>query len=118
MKKVYVAGPISSGKTEQSLRNLRNGIVMGAKLLNLGFSPYVPHLDYQYNMVQDTLHIDAETYYEHDLQWLAVCDCMVVLPDYQKSKGVLAEIKFARERDIPVYYGLEALIIGELCLNN
>ena len=113
MKKVYVAGAISSTSTEQSLRNIRAGILMGAELLNLGYSPYVPHLDYQFNLVQDDIHIDVETYYKHDLEWLGLCDCMLVLPGWENSKGVNAEIDYAHRLNIPTYFSKEQLIASE-----
>lgn len=109
MIKVYVAGAISSSNTEQSLVNLRKGIVLGAELLSLGYSPYVPHLDYQFNLVQGDFHIDVEKYYEHDIEWLKLCDCMVVIDGWQASKGVNAEIRFARENNTPVYFCKEQL---------
>ena len=116
MKKVYVAGAISSTNTEQSLRNIRMGILAGAELLNLGYSPYVPHLDYQFNLVQDGVHIDVETYYRHDLGWLKACDCMLVLAGWENSKGVKAEIQFAWEQKIPVYFSKEELLMNEKCI--
>jgi hypothetical protein len=109
MKKVYVAGAISSSNTEQSLKNIRKGIVMGAKLLKMGYSPYVPHLDYQFNLVQDE-SIDVKAYYQHDLEWLTVCDCMLVLEGWENSKGVKNEIRFAWNNKIPVYYSLDELV--------
>lgn len=111
MKKVYVAGPISSSNTEQSLKNIRAGVKAGAKLLSLGYSPYVPHLDYQFNLVQDE-KIDVETHYKHDLEWLALCGCMLVLDGWDKSKGVKAEIKFAKDK-MPIYYSLNELLDNE-----
>lgn len=108
MKKVYVAGAISSSNTEQSLKNIRKGIVMGAKLLKMGYSPYVPHLDYQFNLVQDE-PIDVEMYYQHDLEWLALCDCMLVLKGWENSRGVKNEIWFAWGHKIPVYFSLDEL---------
>lgn len=113
MKKVYVAGAISAPNIEMGLRNIRKGILMGAELLNLHYSPYIPHLDYQLNLIQDDIHIDVETYYRHDLEWLGLCDCMLVLPDWKNSKGVKAEIEFAKKKGIPIYFSKEELVMHE-----
>lgn len=112
MKKVYVAGAISSSSIEQSLKNIRNGILVGAELLSLGYSPYVPHLDYQFNIVQDNF-IDVKTYYKHDLEWLSLCDCMLVLEGWENSIGVRGEIKFAITNEIPIYFSKQELIENE-----
>lgn len=109
MIKVYVAGAISSPVLEQGLMNLRQGILAGAELMKLGFNPFVPHLNAQYSLVQDEF-IDVKTHYECDLAWLTVCDCMLVLPNYEQSKGVAAEIEFAKQNGIPVYYNIDELL--------
>lgn len=108
MKKIYIAGAISSDKLEKGISNLRKGIVAGAEFLKLGYAPFVPHLDFLYNLVQDD-NFPVETYYKYDLEWLSVCDAVFVLPNSEKSKGVQAEIKFAKEKGIPIYYSKEEL---------
>ena len=113
MKKVYVAGAISAPNIELGLSNIRKGILMGVELLNLGYSPYVPHLDYQFNLIQNDVHIDVETYYKHDLEWLSLCDCMIVLPGWENSRGVKAEISFAKGIMMPIYFSKEELIMNE-----
>lgn len=113
MKKVYVAGAISAPSIEDGLKNIRKGIIAGAELLSMGFSPYVPHLDYQFNLVQSEVHIDVETYYKHDLEWLKLCDCMLVLPGWEHSKGVNCEIAFAEQNNIPIYFSKEQILMYE-----
>ena len=113
MKKVYVAGAISAPSIEDGLKNIRKGIVAGAELLNLGYSPYIPHLDYQFNLVQDEVYIDVETYYKHDLEWLKLCDCMLVLPGWENSRGVNNEIALAEQNGIPIYFSKEQLLMYE-----
>ena len=108
MKKVYVAGAISAANLEKGINNIRKGILAGAELLKKGFAPYIPHLDYQINLVQDET-IPVETYYKYDLEWLKCCDCMLVLPGYEKSIGVKAEIEFAKSLNIPIYFSMEEL---------
>ena len=106
MKKIYIAGAISSPVLEEGLKNLQQGIKAGAEVLKMGLYPYVPHLDYQFNLVQED-HIPVDIYYKYDLAWLEVCDCMLVLPGYEKSKGVAAEIDFAKKNKIPIFYSMD-----------
>lgn len=112
MKRVYIAGAISSDKLEKGISNLRKGILMGAELLKLGYAPFVPHLDFLYNLVQDD-SFPVETYYQYDLEWLSVCNMMLVLPDSENSKGVQAEIEFAKQNNIPIFYSLNELLLDE-----
>ena len=115
MIKVYVAGAISSSSFEVALRNVGEGIRAGATLLSLGYSPFVPHLDFQYNLTAHGAYMDVNTYYKHDLEWLAVCDCMFVLEGWENSVGVVREIKFAEENNIPIYYDLSDLMEEQKC---
>lgn len=110
MKKVYVAGAISAPTLEKGLKNLREGIACGATLLKMGFCPFVPHLTAQFNLVQEEL-IPVETHYQYDLEWLEVCDCMLVLPGYENSVGVAREICFAKAKRIPVFYSIVELMM-------
>jgi len=109
MKRVYVASAISAENLEKGLGNLRKGILAGVELLKRGYAPYIPHLDYQFNLIQDE-HIDVDLYYSYDLEWLSVCECMLVLPNWENSRGVKAEIEFAKENNIPIYYNIEDIV--------
>lgn len=109
MKKVYVAGAISANNLEGGLRNLRQGILMGAELLKAGFAPFVPHLDFQYCLVQDE-RIPVETFYEYDLEWLKVCDYILVLPNSENSKGVKEEIETAERLGIKIFTSVVELM--------
>ena len=109
MKRVYVAGAISSPILEQGLNNIRRGIIKGVELLKLGYAPYIPHLDYQFNLMQDE-HINVDLYYSYDLEWLSVCEAVLVVEGWEKSRGVKAELEFAKENNIPIYYNVEELL--------
>jgi hypothetical protein len=51
---------------------------------------------------------DWEEWLRIDLDWLKVTDAVVRLPGY--SKGASLEVAKAQELDIPVYYGVAALL--------
>ena len=110
MKKVYIAGSYSSDNVLDILDNIRKGIRAGTEVLLAGFSPYIPWLDYNiFLQLRDDEQISVSDIQEHSLAWLEVSDAVLVLPDYENSKGTLAEIKRAGELGIPVYYNLEDL---------
>ena len=89
-----------------------NEVTKGFEILKLGYAPYIPHLDYQFNLMQDD-HIDVELYYRHDLEWLSVCQAVLVVEGWEESKGVKAELEFAKEHNIPIYYNVKDLLDNE-----
>lgn len=102
MKRVYVAGPITKG---DQFANVRAGIEAGDQLLNLGYAPYIPHLNYSWHMMFPHAN---EVWYRLDFEWLAMCDALVRLPG--ESPGANAEVQFAMDRGIPVFFGVTALV--------
>lgn len=114
MKRVYVAGAMNADNILDVLTNISIGIEQGAKLLEIGFAPFVPHLDIAFRLQQGPKYnVSMETYYEYTKQWLRVSDCVLVCPGYEKSIGTAAEVHFAHELTIPVYYSIDDLIKGE-----
>jgi len=110
MKKVYIAGSYSADNVLSVLDNIRKGIRAGTEVLLAGYSPFIPWLDYNiFLQLRDNEQISVSDIREHSLAWLEVTDAILVLPDYENSKGTLAEIKRAGELSIPVYYNLEDL---------
>lgn len=109
MKKVYLAGAYS-GNTLEFLDNIRRGMRMGTELLLKGYAPFVPWLDHQlFLQLRDDESICIEAIRNYSLEWLRVSDCVLVLPNSQKSAGTKKEIKLAKELGIPIYYRLEDL---------
>ena len=101
MKRIYVAGPITKGDYPA---NIRQAIDAGLRLLELGFSPYIPHLDLLMVLVKP---LPFETLIEWDKDWLILCDALLRLPG--ESKGADIEVAFALEHNIPVYFSIESL---------
>ena len=104
-KRIYVAGPITKGDYPQ---NIRNAIDAGVKLLDLGYSPFIPHLDFVMLMVHP---MSFEYLLEWDKDWLIVCSAVLRLPG--ESRGADIEEAFAQENAIPVYYSLSELVKGD-----
>lgn len=100
MLRVYVAGPISANTAQKVLTNLGQGIREGARIFNLGASPFVPHLNYHFSL---EFEHENDTYYEADNVWLDVSDVVVMLPRWKTSKGAKAEKRRAEGLGIPVY---------------
>lgn len=109
MKRVYIAGPYSANNVLGVLKNIGRGEKMAAKLFSLGFAPFCPWHDKSFVIDRPDDDFTVEQFYKYSLAWLEVSDAVLVLPDYQESKGTLAEIERAQELRIPIYYSLEAL---------
>ncbi len=108
MKRLYIAGAYSADNAITLLNNMRKGMRMGTRVLCQGIAPFVPWLDYQFQlMLQDGENLILSDYYAYSLAWLEVSDAMLVLPGYESSKGTHAEMKFAREHGIPIFFELE-----------
>ena len=100
-KRIYLAGAYSADNVLQVLHNIRLGISVASKFTKQGLAVFCPFLDYQYSFFHD---LTIQDYYEYSLAFLAVCDEIWVLPHYEKSKGTLQELQFAKERNIPIKF--------------
>jgi len=112
--RVYVAGAYSADNVIDVLNNIREGIKASAKLLKLGHEPFCPFLDYQFQFFEPELEV--EDYYRYSIAWLEVSQAMIVLPDYEESKGTLNEIWTAKELEIPTFYSMQDFL--EWCGHN
>lgn len=111
MIKVYVAGPLSTGKDHQGALydamclNVRAAIDAGSQLMKLGFAPFVPHYSHFGNLFhfhtwQEWMAIDKE--------WVRTCDALLRLPG--ESKGADQEVVWAQEAKIPVFTDINSLV--------
>jgi hypothetical protein len=62
--------------------------------------------EYALKRDQNTRLITHEEWMRADLEMLGRCDqlCVLMLPGWEKSRGVREEIEFAQERQIPIIY--------------
>ncbi len=100
-KKVYIAGPISLGNSEQ---NTRAAIDAGQFVRRVGHIPFIPHLAWLWQLIYPAT---AEEWYAYDNEWLAVCDALLRLPG--KSYGADNEVRLAERLGLPVFYTPEVL---------
>ena len=102
MKKVYIAGPYTKGDVAQ---NVRDAVFAADRLSRAGYAPFIPHLTHFWHLLCPH---DWEFWYEQDLHWLEVCDCVLRLPG--ESVGANREVRRARELGMPVYWAVETMI--------
>lgn len=108
MKRIYVAGAYSSDNVISILDNIRNGMRAGTELFLKGYSPFVPWFDFHFQlMLRENEILSVEDYYRYSIDWLEVSDAIYVLSLSENSKGTKAEIKRAKELNIPIFYSLD-----------
>lgn len=101
--KIYIAGPYSNSDHMEVMRNIRAGQELAKRVLDLGHSPFCPFIDYQLLFYGDW-NTSVDQMYLYSLDFLEVCNVMLMLPSWQNSKGCIEEVKVAYKYDIPVYY--------------
>jgi hypothetical protein len=108
--RVYIAGPISKGDLQS---NIDRGTIAATELLRAGFAPLCPMLTCYMDGVPPSAlaGVDEEVWYDSDLPWVAVSDCVLRLPG--ASVGADKETDLAETLGIPVYYDLGRLVNAE-----
>lgn len=110
MRKVYIAGAMNADNILTMLENISIGIRMGGEVLKLGLAPFVPHFDILFRLQQGKdFDVPMQTYYDYTMEFLKTCDCVLVCPGWENSKGTKAEIAEACSREIPVFFSLDRL---------
>jgi len=102
MKRVYVAGPYSSGDVAA---NVRNAYAAATRLADAGFAPFVPHHTHFWHLLFPRPY---EEWLTLDLAFLPCCDVVLRLPG--ESSGADAEVRKAKTLRIPVFDDLEELL--------
>lgn len=101
-KRTYVAGPYTR---PDPCVNTHAALLVANQLWEVGFMPFVPHLTHFWHTVTPRPY---EFWLEYDTEMLACCDYLVRLPG--ESAGADREVAFARERGIPVFFGVDAFL--------
>lgn len=97
---IYVSGPYS-GTPEQTKNHIAAARQVSIKLWEMGHAVICPHL----NTANFELDCKAtyEQYIEGDLNMIARCDALVMLPGWEGSKGAKIEYSYASALDIPIF---------------
>ena len=115
--RVYVAGPLTPrGGYSQNLAinyeyNKHVLISTAVAILKAGYSPFCPALDAPYFLVGGMENRITEAQIKRSsMDFLEVCDCVVLCPGWKKSPGTLKEVERADELGIPVFSSLRAFL--------
>lgn len=113
MRKVYIAGPYRADTPLGVDRNIMVAREAMAALLEMGYAPFCPHA-MTAHFEHDFPAIPDEVYLRTDMEWLRLCDAVLMLPGWEKSSGAKAEAAEATRLDIPVYCDLSPFREGRV----
>lgn len=107
--RVYIAGPISNGEDSKMgyqavVDNIRNAILLGGRIADMGHSPLVPHLTHFWNLIDPRAYTD---WLRIDDAWVKVSDVVFRMPG--ASVGADREVALAVSLGIPVVYNMDEL---------
>lgn len=108
MIRLYVAGKYNDTDVLKVLDNMRLGIDTCTELMELGFAPWCPWLDYHYRLRSG--NVTMEQYKASGLAWVEGSQAMLMLPNYRNSGGALAEKALAEQIGIPVFENIQSLL--------
>ena len=101
---VYLAGPIRP-KGDQTLEsNINNAKSIALELWKKDYTVISPHANSDLPISLADKEVEALRWLNGDLDIIARCDAVVVLPGWEESAGTKGEIEFAKERNIPITY--------------
>ena len=102
---VYLASPIRP-KGDQTLRgNIDNAKKIALELWSKGYTVFCPAANTDLpSEAAHALDKPAQFWLDADLEILAFCDAMVLIPGWHDSEGCMGELRFAYRHDIPIYF--------------
>ncbi len=99
--RVYIAGPYTpnDGKEETRLANIHAASETAKLLLKLGHIPFCPQ-----TMTAGWEDICTyDDFLRMDLEWLRMCDAIVLLPGWQTSRGARMEHEEAQRQGLVIW---------------
>lgn len=116
MKRIYIAGPLGPRQVGvgagtlaiEYLMNVRTMVQAAVECIDRGWSPFCPGLDFTYFIsLPDGKVISEDKIKGVSMAWVEVCDALLLVGDWTKSRGALSERDRAIERGIPIYSSLQ-----------
>lgn len=125
--KVYLAGKLTDEPIGY-LHNVRNMCIVGTKLIEAGYTVFIPALDLVMFLACKN-NIDKNLCRLHSMEWLKACNVVVMLPGWRESQGARDEFQQAMLQDMSVFFldrigedgsGVDVLIqcLNEYCALN
>ena len=105
MKVIFIAGPFRAKNPWEVECNIRRAEEWAFRVAECGAMPLCPHTNTRF--FDKTLTDDF--WLEGTSELLKRCDAIFLTPNWEKSKGSVAEKKLAEKNNIHVFYTLDEL---------
>lgn len=105
MKLVYVAGPFRGPNHWAIWQNVMHAAELALEVWKLGAVAICPHM----NTFPYQGAAPDEVWLEGDLEILSRCDALITTDNWENSIGAKAEVDFATDHQIPVFYSIDSL---------
>jgi hypothetical protein len=104
MKIVFIAGPyFGDGDYEKIEQNIRNAEQYQISLANAEIGFFCPHNHTEH--FEKKAHAPEDFYRSLDMEALnRLADAIVAIPSWETSGGARAEIEWAKENNLPIFY--------------
>lgn len=97
---IYVSGAYNAENDELIQANIEKAGKVAGDLWNLGHAVICPHTNTSQFLVPVNENVGWEDFLKADETMISVCDCLVMVPGWENSKGAI------RERDYALYLGM------------
>ena len=104
MKIIYTAGPYRGEGWNAVFENICRARTAARKLWVKGWAVICPHAN---TWFMDGPDIPAMTFIEGDLEIVARCDAIFMLPGWERSEGARLEYLQALKFELPIYLSVE-----------
>ena len=104
---VYVAGPYSAPDRAGVEANILRATACGIELARIGCMPVVPHANTSHAAYEQAQ--PYQFWIDGTMRLLRACDCVMLVPGWEESKGARGEKAEAERLGIPVYWALWAV---------
>ena len=107
--RIYICGPYGarSGICAQELeQNVAKAIEAGRQLITKGHNPFVPHL-YHYVQNQGEHICDEDRWLEICLEWVVLCQGMLMLDGWRESTGARREWQYASAFGRQIFHSID-----------
>lgn len=99
--RVYIAGPYTAATIEERNANIDRAREVMADLMRMGHTPFCPHT-MTAGMEETHPEFSHGDYMRLDIDWLRLCDAVVLLDGWDMSEGALIEYEKAQALSIPI----------------
>ena len=105
--RVYIGGKLSDAACGY-IRNCHKMIEVSIEARLSGLAPYTPAEDLLSGLVSGQLNYSD--FFDVSVEFLKVCEGMILVPGWQTSVGVAKEIEIAKQYHIPIFYSVEEAV--------